>query len=179
MSFILNLFSSNNNDTLSFSSLSSSSTTSEKQNAAALKALIKSHKQSLRAEYSRLVLDYKVALEIAAQEHKRARKQAEEILQRRSVEAVRREMELIAGSEEVLRADEKTKATFLEFQRSWMHLGAAGAVDSAGDADVIGNGLIGGRGGEMRWFGDLTTEEDVDTLQSRSSCLDGKVTFLV
>ncbi|KAG9070319.1 hypothetical protein KI688_009656 [Linnemannia hyalina] len=127
MTFFSNLFS--HNDTPSPTSPTSpssptspttTSTATEKQNAAALKTLIKSHKQVLRVEYSRLVLDYKLALETAAKEHKRARKQAEEILQRRSVEAVRRQMEVIAGSDEVLRADEKTRGLFVELQKSWL-----------------------------------------------------------
>ncbi|KAF9538526.1 hypothetical protein EC957_006675 [Mortierella hygrophila] len=146
MTFFSNLFS--HNDTPSPTSPASpssptsptiTSTATEKQNAAALKALIKSHKQALRVEYSRLVLDYKLALETAAQEHKRARKQAEEILQCRSVEAVRRQMEVIAGSDEVLRADEKTKGLFVELQKSW--LGATAGVGEA-LADEFGTGTM-------------------------------------
>ncbi|KAK3813637.1 MAG: hypothetical protein JOS17DRAFT_821226 [Linnemannia elongata] len=203
MTFFSNLFSHNDTSSptspVSPSSPTSPSTTStatEKQNAAALKALIKSHKQALRVEYSRLVLDYKLALETAAQEHKRARKQAEETLQRRSVEAVRRQMEVIAGSDEVLRADEKTKGLFVEFQKSWM--GAAAGVGEAladvGTIDgTVGQG-VGGGGGEreggmtmiMHEFGTGTMEIEgflvQDTYSSSLSVStdterDGRVTF--
>ncbi|KAG0276824.1 hypothetical protein BGZ97_010026, partial [Linnemannia gamsii] len=119
-----------------------------KQNAAALKALIKSHKHALRAEYSRLVLDYKLTIETAAQEHKRARKQAEEVLQRRSVEAVRARMEVIAGSEEVLRADEKTRGLFVEFQKSWLGA-AAGAGVALADVGTAATGGGGDGGGDV------------------------------
>ncbi|KAG0276178.1 hypothetical protein BGZ96_003432 [Linnemannia gamsii] len=204
MTFFSNLFS--NNDPLAPSTSSPSSptsptTTSEKKNAAALKALIKSHKHALRAEYSRLVLDYKLALDAAAQEHKRARKQAEEVLQHRSVEAVRARMEVIAGSEEVLRADDKTKGLFVEFQKSWMGAAVGAGVELAdvgtdGGAG-IGKGAVGeiGREGEggmtviMQEFGTGTMEIEgflvQDTYSSSSSPVsvgtekDARVTFTI
>ncbi|KAF9913040.1 hypothetical protein EC991_005908 [Linnemannia zychae] len=153
MSFILNLFSSHDepssptSPTTTTTPVSPSTTSTDKQNAAALKALIKLHKQALRAEYSRFVLDYKLALDHAAQEHKRARKQAEVDLQRRAEEAVRRRMEVIAESEEVLRADDKTRKMFMEFQRSLLGdalpVGAAtsGVSGFAGlDVGTVGEG---------------------------------------
>ncbi|KAK5822907.1 hypothetical protein F5H01DRAFT_336818 [Linnemannia elongata] len=209
MTFFSNLFSHNDTpSTTSPTSLASpssptspatASTATEKQNAAALKALIKSHKQALRVEYSHLVLDYKLALETAAQEHKRARKQAEEILQRRSVEAVRRQMEVIAGSDEVLRADEKTRGLFVEFQKSWMGA-AAGVGEALADVGTVGStvgqGVRGGARGEreggmtmiMQEFGTGTMEIEGFLVQdtyspslpvSTGTERDGRVTFTV
>ncbi|KAF9123794.1 hypothetical protein BGW39_008687 [Mortierella sp. 14UC] len=206
MSFILNLFTFNDDPssptspTTPASPSTTTATTTNKQNAAALKALIKLHKQALRAEYSRFVLDYKLALDHAAQEHKRARKQAEVDLQRRAEQAVRRRMEVIAGSEEVLRADEKTRRVFLEFQRSL--LGDAGGTGTAGVAGIVGFdvGTIGegGRGEGlmmMQGFGTVeiegflvqdaysslpfTESGSVDVVQgTQSAPMNGKVTFM-
>lgn len=105
-------------------------------------------------------------------------------------------MEVIAGSDEVLRADEKTKGLFVEFQKSWM--GAAAGVGEAladvGTIDgTVGQG-VGGGGGEreggmtmiMHEFGTGTMEIEgflvQDTYSSSLSVStdterDGRVTF--
>ncbi|KAK3844641.1 MAG: hypothetical protein J3R72DRAFT_437665 [Linnemannia gamsii] len=215
MSFILNLFSSHDDpstpssptspDTPVSPTTTPTTTTTDKQNAAALKSLIKLHKQALRAEYSRFVLDYKLALDLATQEHKRARKHAEEVLQRRAGEAVRRRMEVIAGSEEVLRADEKTRKVFLEFRRSLLGdapatVGAVGGsaaieVEPIGGGTIEGGGEV-GREGVMMMQGFEPVEiqgflvpdtyssfpfsaQDNDGQEIQFSNMNGKVTFMV
>ncbi|KAF9916342.1 hypothetical protein FBU30_001429 [Linnemannia zychae] len=215
MSFILNLFSSQDTrptlhlplssptSRTTYSSSSTPVTITEKQNAAALKVLLKRHKHILRTEYSLLVMDYKQALDYAAQEYKRARKQAELTLQRRSEEAVRRQMEIIAASEEVLRADDKTKAVFLKFQKEWMGAieeGVVGGIDT-GTVSTIGGESVGTyeRDEEMAVMPGLgtielegfmvqdtapsqqneteTKEENDDRDAIRSSPVEGRVTF--
>lgn len=111
-------------------------------------------------------------------------------------------MEVIAGSEEVLRADEKTKGLFVEFQKSWMGA-AVGAGVGLADVGMTGGGVVVGEGavrevgreGEggmtmiMQEFGTGTMEIEgilvQDTYSSSSSPVsvgterDARVTFTI
>lgn len=108
-------------------------------------------------------------------------------------------MEVIAGSDEVLRADEKTRGLFVEFQKSWMGA-AAGVGEALADEGTIGSTIGqrvgGGEGGEreggmtmiMQEFGTGTMEIEGFLVQDTySSSLpvstgterDGRVTFTV
>ncbi|KAK3813639.1 MAG: hypothetical protein JOS17DRAFT_450837 [Linnemannia elongata] len=111
MSFIYNYFACDN------------STPSEKENAAALKALIKTHKTALKSEIKQYDTDCKQTIKEADAEYKRVKKQAEETMFRQTLDAVNREIEVIMATDEYKGSDEKTKAKMVQFQ-SWV--GCAG-----------------------------------------------------
>ncbi|KAH7036939.1 hypothetical protein BKA57DRAFT_496634 [Linnemannia elongata] len=111
MSFIYNYFACDN------------STPSEKENAAALKALIKSHKTALKSEFKQYDTDCKQTIKEAEAEYKRVKKQAEETMLRQTLDAVNREIEVILETDEYKGSDDKTKAKMVQFQ-SWV--GCAG-----------------------------------------------------
>ncbi|KAF9913032.1 hypothetical protein EC991_005900 [Linnemannia zychae] len=97
---------------------------SERENAAALKSLVKDHKAALKIEYKQYESDYKQALKDAEIEYKRAKIQAEEDMYRKTIDAARREIEIISTTDEYANSDEKTKAKIAQFQ-SWMGNAAA------------------------------------------------------
>ncbi|KAK5822901.1 hypothetical protein F5H01DRAFT_336799 [Linnemannia elongata] len=107
MSFIYNYFACDN------------STPFEKENAAALKALIKTHKTALKSEIKQYDTDCKQAVKEAEAEYKRVKKQAEETMFRQTLDAVNREIEVILETDEYKGSDEKTKAKIAQFQ-SWV-----------------------------------------------------------
>ncbi|KAK3813642.1 MAG: hypothetical protein JOS17DRAFT_779294 [Linnemannia elongata] len=111
MSFIYNYFTCDN------------STPAEKENAAALKALIKTHKTALKSEIKQYDTDCKQTIKEAEAEYKRVKKQAEETMLRQTLDAVNREIEVILSTDEYMGSDEKTKAKIAQFQ-SWV--GCAG-----------------------------------------------------
>ncbi|KAK5822902.1 hypothetical protein F5H01DRAFT_336803 [Linnemannia elongata] len=95
------------------------STPSEKENAAALKALIKTHKSALKTEIKQYDTDCKQTIKEAEAEYKRVKKQAEETMFRQTLDAVNREIEVILETDEYKGSDEKTKAKIAQFQ-SWV-----------------------------------------------------------
>ncbi|KAF9118927.1 hypothetical protein BGW39_000742 [Mortierella sp. 14UC] len=97
---------------------------SEKENAAALKSLVKDHKAALKVECKQYESDYKQALKDAEIEYKRVKKQAEDDMYRKTIDAVKREVEIIATTDEYANSDAKTKAKIIQFQ-SWMGNAAA------------------------------------------------------
>ncbi|KAF8937693.1 hypothetical protein BGZ47_008911 [Haplosporangium gracile] len=107
MSFIYHYFTCDN------------STPSEKENAAALKVIIKSHKTALKSEIKQYETDYKQTVKEAEAECKRVKKQAEETMARQTLDAVNREIEVILITDEYKGSDEKTKAKLVQFQ-SWV-----------------------------------------------------------
>ncbi|KAF9079570.1 hypothetical protein BGX29_005362, partial [Mortierella sp. GBA35] len=107
MSFIYNYFVGDN------------STPSEKENAAALKSLINDHKATLKTEIKQYETDYKQTLKDAEAEYKRAKKQAAETMYRSSIDAVKREIDIITATDEYANSDAKTKAKIAQFQ-TWM-----------------------------------------------------------
>ncbi|KAH7036935.1 hypothetical protein BKA57DRAFT_496631 [Linnemannia elongata] len=113
MSFIYNYFACDN------------STPSEKENAAALKALIKSHKTALKTEIKQYDTDCKQTIKEAEAGYKRVKKQAEETMFRQTLDAVNREIEVILETDEYKGSDEKTKAKIAQFQ-SWVACAACG-----------------------------------------------------
>ncbi|KAG0354355.1 hypothetical protein BC939DRAFT_443230 [Gamsiella multidivaricata] len=108
MSFIFNIFSDN------------SVTPSEKENAAALKAIIKDHKTALKAENKRFEAEYKQAVKDAEVEYKRAKQEAKDDLIRKTLDAVKREVDIITATDEFANSDAKTKGKIEGF-RSWMN----------------------------------------------------------
>ncbi|KAF9927258.1 hypothetical protein FBU30_003369 [Linnemannia zychae] len=112
MSFIYNYFCS-----------SSTMTPSEKENAAALKAMIKSHKSALKAEFKQHESTCKNTIKDAEAEYRRVKKQAEETMYRNILDAVNREIEIVMTTDEYMGADEKTKSKLVQFQE-W--IGCAG-----------------------------------------------------
>ncbi|KAG0281691.1 hypothetical protein BGZ96_001049, partial [Linnemannia gamsii] len=94
-----------------------------KENATALKAIIKSHKTSLKSEIKQYENDCKQTVKEAEDEYKRVKKLAEEAMLRQTLNAVNREIEVIMTTDEYKGSDEKTKAKFAQFQ-SWV--GCAG-----------------------------------------------------
>ncbi|KAG0312397.1 hypothetical protein BGZ97_011212 [Linnemannia gamsii] len=110
MSFIYNYFTCDN------------STPSEKENAAALKAIIKSHKSALKSEIKQYDTDCKQTVKEAEAEYRRIKKQAEEAMFRQTLDAINREIETIMATDEYKGSDEKTKAKFVQFQ-SWVGCG--------------------------------------------------------
>ncbi|KAG9070318.1 hypothetical protein KI688_009655 [Linnemannia hyalina] len=111
MSFIYNYFACDN------------LTPSEKENAAALKAIIKTNKTALKSEIKQYDTDCKQTVKEAEAEYKRVKKQAEETMYRQTLDAVNREIEVIMATDEYKGSDEKTKAKMVQFQ-SWV--GCAG-----------------------------------------------------
>ena len=111
MSFIYNYFTCNN------------STPAEKENATALKALIKTHKTALKSEIKQYDINCKHTIKEAEAEYKRVKKQAEETMFRQTLDAVNREIEVILATDEYKGSDENTKAKITQFQ-SWV--GCAG-----------------------------------------------------
>ncbi|KAF9118928.1 hypothetical protein BGW39_000743 [Mortierella sp. 14UC] len=107
MSFIYNYFACDN------------STPSEKENTAALKAIIKDHKAALKSEFKRYDVECKQAIKDAETEYKRAKKEAEETMFKKTLDAVNREIEGILSTDEYKGSDEKTKAKIVQFQ-SWI-----------------------------------------------------------
>ncbi|KAF9147485.1 hypothetical protein BG015_010879, partial [Linnemannia schmuckeri] len=102
MSFIYSYFTCDN------------STPSEKENAAALKAIIKSHKTALKSEFKQYEIDCKQTVKEAEAEYKRVKKQAEETMVRQTLDAVNREIEVILATDEYKGSDEKTKAKLIQ-----------------------------------------------------------------
>ncbi|KAF9147486.1 hypothetical protein BG015_010880 [Linnemannia schmuckeri] len=128
MTFIHNYFSSD------------STALSERENTALLKALVKDHKAALKVEYKQYELEYKQALKDAEVEYKRAKKQAEEDMYRKTLEAVKREVDIIATTDEYANSDAKTKAKIAQFQ-NWMGNAAAHRaleVESEGEEEEAG-----------------------------------------
>ncbi|KAF9927253.1 hypothetical protein FBU30_003364 [Linnemannia zychae] len=114
------------------------STLSEKENSAALKTLVKDHRAALKVEYKQFYTDYKQALKDAENEYRQAKKQAEETMHLRTIEAVKREIEIIMTTDEYANADEKTKAKMAQFQ-SWMsHSAITHRSFADGDEEVEG-----------------------------------------
>ncbi|KAF9913033.1 hypothetical protein EC991_005901 [Linnemannia zychae] len=111
MSFIYNYFACDN------------STPSEKENAAALKAIIKDHKSALKSEFKQYDVECKQTIKDAEAEYKRIKKEAEETMFKKTLDAVNREIEVILSTDEYKGSDEKTKAKIVQFQ-SWV--GCAG-----------------------------------------------------
>ncbi|KAF9141588.1 hypothetical protein BGX30_004505 [Mortierella sp. GBA39] len=111
MSFIYNYFACDN------------STPSEKENAAALKAIIKTNKTALKSEIKQYDTDCKQVVKEAEAEYKRVKKQAEETMFRQTLDAINREIEVIMETDEYKGSDEKTMAKIAQFQ-SWV--GCAG-----------------------------------------------------
>ncbi|KAI8601238.1 hypothetical protein EDD21DRAFT_353854 [Dissophora ornata] len=107
MSFIYNLFASDN------------STPAEKENAAALKVMIKDHMTALTSEYKQHEIEYKQALEIAESEYKRAKEQAKMDVIHKTLDAVKREVDIITTTDEFANSDAKTKAK-IEGCRAWI-----------------------------------------------------------
>ena len=107
MSFIYNLFATDN------------STPVEKENGAALKAMIKDRKTTLKSECKQYEIEYKQALEIAESEYKRAKEQAKIDMLHKALDAVKREVDIITTTEEFANSDAKTKAK-IEGCRTWM-----------------------------------------------------------
>ncbi|KAG0249553.1 hypothetical protein BG011_009133 [Mortierella polycephala] len=125
MSFIFNIFSSN------------PATPSEKENAAALKVIIKDHKSALKAEYKQHETEYKQAVKEADAEYKRSKQEAKDKLYRNTMEAVSREIDIITATDEYVNSDKKTKTKIDDF-KSWIntetekHLG-----ESDGELEVF------------------------------------------
>ncbi|KAG0312400.1 hypothetical protein BGZ97_011215 [Linnemannia gamsii] len=111
MSFIYNYFSCDN------------STPSEKENAAALKTIIETHKSALKFEIKQYETNCKQVIKEAEDDYKRVKKQAEEDMYRKTLEAVKREVDIITTTDEYANSDAKTKAKIAQFQ-SWV--GCAG-----------------------------------------------------
>ncbi|KAF8929409.1 hypothetical protein BGZ58_008953 [Dissophora ornata] len=116
MSFIFNIFSSN------------STTASEKENAAALKAIIKDHKSALKAESQRYEAEYKQALKDAEAEYKQAKQQAKDNLHRNLLSAVKREVDSITATEAFVNSDAKTKSKIENF-KAWVDSSAEKHLD--------------------------------------------------
>ncbi|KAF9184511.1 hypothetical protein BGZ51_003320 [Haplosporangium sp. Z 767] len=108
MSFIFNIFSSN------------PATPSEKENAAALKVIIKSHKSALKAEYKQYEIEYKQAVKEAEAEYERSKQEAKDKLYRSTLEAINREINVITATDEYANSDKKTKTKIDNF-KSWMN----------------------------------------------------------
>ncbi|KAG0281694.1 hypothetical protein BGZ96_001052 [Linnemannia gamsii] len=111
MSFIYNYFTCDN------------STPFEKENAAALKTIIKTHKTALKTEIEQYETECKQTIREAEAEYKRVKKQAEEDMYRKTFDAVKREVDIITTTDEYANSDAKTKAKITQFQ-SW--IGCAG-----------------------------------------------------
>jgi hypothetical protein len=107
MSFIYNYFAGDN------------STPAEKENATALKAIIKDHKTVLKVEYKRFEIEYKQAVKEAEAEYKRAKEQAKGELFRKTMDMVKREIDVITATDEYANSDAKTKSKIDNF-KSWM-----------------------------------------------------------
>ncbi|KAG0286399.1 hypothetical protein BGZ96_009479 [Linnemannia gamsii] len=97
---------------------------SERENTSLLKALVKDHKAALKVEHKQYEIDYKQALKDAEIEYKRAKKQAEDDMYRKTLEAVKREVEIITTTDEYFNSDAKTKVKIAQFQ-NWMGNAAA------------------------------------------------------
>jgi hypothetical protein len=118
-----------------------STSLSERENAALLKALVKDHKAALKVEHKQYELDYKQALKDAEIEYKRAKRQAEDDMYRKTLEAVKREVDIITTTDEYANSDAKTKVKIAQFQ-NWMGNAAAHRaleVESGDDGEGSGN----------------------------------------
>jgi len=115
MSFIYNYFSSD------------ATTPSEKENAAALKAIVNDHKAVLKTEFKQYESEYRHTFKDAEAEYERVRKQAEETMHRNMMDAVKREMDIILATDEYASSDAKTKAKIAQFQ-TWVGCGVASYV---------------------------------------------------
>ncbi|KAG0200867.1 hypothetical protein BGX28_006178 [Mortierella sp. GBA30] len=111
MSFIYNFFAGNN------------SSATEKENAAALKDMINNHKAALKVEYKQYEADYKQAVKDAEEEYKHAKEQAKERLLLDTLNAVRREVDVITSSDEFANSDAKSKSKVEGF-RTWVEAAA-------------------------------------------------------
>lgn len=116
---------------------------SERENTALLKALVKDHKAALKVEYKQYELDYKQALKAAEAEYKRAKKQAEEDMYRKTLEAVKREVDIITTTDEYANSDEKTRIKIAQFQ-NWMgHAAVHRALEVESGDEAEGSGSEG------------------------------------
>ncbi|KAG0305314.1 hypothetical protein BGZ98_004319 [Dissophora globulifera] len=98
---------------------SNSATPAEKENAAALKAIIKDHKSALKVELKQYEAEYKIALKVADAEYKRAKEQAKVDVIRKTLLVVTREVDTISATQEYANSDAKTKGKIQKF-RAWM-----------------------------------------------------------
>ncbi|KAF9536841.1 hypothetical protein EC957_009582 [Mortierella hygrophila] len=131
MTFIYNYFSGD------------STALSERENAALLKALLKDHKAALKVEHKQYELEYKQALKDAEAEYKHAKKQAEEDMYRKTLEAVKREVDIITTTDEYADSDEKTRIKIAQFQ-NWMgHAAAHKALEVESGDEGEGSGSEG------------------------------------
>ncbi|KAI1302083.1 hypothetical protein EDD11_005754 [Mortierella claussenii] len=108
MSFIYNYFFNSNN-----------ATPLEKENAVAVKAMLKDRKSALKAEYREYELEYKQAIHEAEIQFKRAKDQAQEAMYRQVLSAVHREVDAVLMTEAYRGSDAKTKNK-VEGIRAWM-----------------------------------------------------------
>ncbi|KAG0354356.1 hypothetical protein BC939DRAFT_526645 [Gamsiella multidivaricata] len=107
MSFIYSYFAGDN------------STSAEKENAAALRAMVKDHKTALKAEVKLYEAEYKQTLDKADEEYKRVKVQAKAEMFRKTMDALKREVDIITATDEFANSDTKTKGKIEGF-RSWM-----------------------------------------------------------
>ncbi|KAF9959830.1 hypothetical protein BGZ65_000017 [Modicella reniformis] len=108
MSFIYNYFFNDN------------FTPAERENAAALKAMINDHKSTLKTEYKQYESEYKQTVKDAEATYKRAKEQAKQDMERKTLDAVKREVDIILTTDEFSNSDAKTKAKVEGFV-SWMN----------------------------------------------------------